>query len=300
MTLRFFIPLFMLFSQLSLAADNQASCEILYAAHPHKHASEAIGEQRLERTLELDFEQMSDYSELFIPLTSKIARAFLAGDGGDTIELTSHKVVLGGYEGESAPSVMIEVTVKDRRGYQELIELAAAIGYVYAQDSTLVICTGDLGDQWQSAVSLEVTDTGREALLTEESIPIVYGMMIGIAGSVDDLGYTYYEDRKLLSSLAESDRDVQEQEIWAEIAQWVNTMSNGDMELAIDERNVSIFFPHNDWDGRPSGGNYLEYLSGVAEAKNLEAWRKEFLQKLDSFLLDQPLPGVGHGKSQEK
>ena len=287
MALRIFMPLFMLFSQFSLAAGEQASCEIMYAAHPHKNAGEAIGEDRLQRTRELSFEQMSDFSEVFIPLTSQIAKVFLAGDDGDTIELTSHEVVLGGYEGESIPSVMIEVAIKDRRGYQELIELAAAIGYVYAQDSTLVICTGNIGEEWQSVVSLEVTDTGREALLTEESIPIVYGMMIGIAGSVEDLGYTYYEDRKLLSTLAEPDRDVQEQEIWADIALWVNTVSNGDVELAIEERNVSIFFPHNDWDDRPRGGNYLEYLSGVAEAKNLEAWREEFLQKLDGFLLDQ-------------
>jgi hypothetical protein len=208
--------------------------------------------------------------------------------------------VLGGYEGESAPSVMIQVAIKDRRGYGELIELAAAIGYVYAQDSTLVICSGDIGEQWQSAVSLEITDTGREALLTQESIPIVYGMMIGIAGSVDDLGYTYYEDRQLLSTLAESDRDLQEQEIWADIARWVNTVSNGDMELVVDERNVSIFFPHNDWDKRPRGGNYLEYLAGAAEAKNLKAWREAFLQKLDVFLLDQQLAGAPHDTSQKK
>lgn len=284
MTLRILVSMALLISQLTVASDEQASCELMYAAHPHKHATEAIGEERLQRTLDLSFEQMAAYSEVFIPMTAQIANAFIAGSDGSSLDLTSQQVVLGGYEGESAPSVMLEVSIKDRRGYQELIELAAAIGYVYAQDSTLVICSGDLGEEWQSVVSLEVTDTGREPLLTEESIPIVYGMMIGIAGSVDDLGYTYYEDRKLFSTLAETDRNVTEQEIWSDISRWVNTVSNGDVELAIDERDVSIFFPHNDWEDHPQGADYLDYLRGVAAAQNLAVWRKEFLQKLDVFL----------------
>jgi hypothetical protein len=93
----------------------------MYAAHPHKDAVEAIGQQRLDRTLALDFSAMKAFSEAFIPLTNIFFQQFLEAIEQRSISFGQQTIVLGGHEGETIPSVVTPVTIIGEDGYQQLI-----------------------------------------------------------------------------------------------------------------------------------------------------------------------------------
>jgi hypothetical protein len=264
------------------AGTTSSSCELMYAAHPHKNADEAIGQQRLDKTLALDFAGMEALSELFIPLTNEFSLQFLESVEKQSISLGPQAIVLGGYEGETIPSVVIPVTVNGEEGYQQLIQLAALIGHVYAQDSTLVICDGSVDGEWQQLESLEILDQGKEKFLVESNIPMLFGMMIGAAGSADSIGFTYYSDTQLFSTLSGADLD--KEELLQQVGEWIHVMSNGDVSLAIDSKPVAVFFPHNDWETFPKGGHYIPYLQGENQQDMLIEWRNDYLKMMDEFL----------------
>ncbi|MEH6581048.1 MAG: hypothetical protein V7754_03860 [Halioglobus sp.] len=269
------------------AGTENSSCELMYAAHPHKHADEAIGQQRLDKTLALDFSGMEAFSEVFIPLTDEFSRQFLESIDKQSISLGQQTIVLGGYEGETIPSVVIPVTVSGEQGYKQLIQLAALIGHVYAQDSTLVICDGSVGGEWQQLESLEVLDRGPEKFLVESNIPMLFGMMIGAAGTAENIGFTYYSDTQMFSTLSYTGGDLNKEEVLEQVGEWIHAMSNGDVSLAVGSKSVAVFFPHNDWENYPMGSHYFPYLQGEEQQKMLIEWRKDYLRVMDEFLTEE-------------
>lgn len=266
------------------AAENAAvQCEVMYAAHPHKKAVAAVGVDRISQTLSFDFEEMTAFSQAFIPNTQAIAED-IARSSGKSLRLLAQQLVLGGYEGETIPSVVIRVAVREAAGYAALVRMAAHIGYVYAQDSTLVICADEPVESWRKVNSVEIVDKGAEKFFKEENVPLFFGLMIGAFNGPERLGYTFYRDSKTFSTLAESERSPGEGSIIEGLSDWLAELSNGDVELAVSTRPLWIFFPHNDWRAEPEGGSYLRYMNRGEVSPLLKQRRRQYLQDVDKFL----------------
>ena len=265
-------------------SDNDAAvCEVMYAAYPHEKAVAAIGEQRLKQTQSFDFNEMRVFSKAFMPTTQAIAED-VARSSGESLRILGQKIVLGGYEGASLPSVVIRTAVRGKVGYTALVKMAAHIGYIYAQDSTLVICADEPVENWQNVTSLEVTDNGEEEFLNEDNVPLFFGMMIGAFNGPERLGYTFYKESKTFSTLAASDRSPGEYAVVKQLSDWLTELSNGDVELAISTRSLWIFFPHNDWQENPEGQAYFNYMERGLENRLLAQRRQQYLDDIDKFL----------------
>ena len=260
--------------------DQSVECELMYAAHPHKKAIVAIGENRLKETLSFNFDEMTEFSREFMPMTLEIAS--LSGD--DSVRINEQELVLGGYEGVTIPSVVIRVSVLRKEGYAALLRIASHIGYVYAQDSTLVICATKLVDGWDKVSSLEVVDQGKVNFFTERNVPLFFGLMIGAFNGPERLGYTFYKDSKIFSTFSESGRSLRGNSVIESLSVWLNELSNGDVDLSISSGPVSIFFPHNDWETNPEGESFQHYMEQGRLNPVLVKNRERYIQRLDQFL----------------
>jgi len=254
----------------------------MYSAHPHSRAVEAIGTERLALVHALDVQDTSDYSSTFLPLTREMADA-IAGQSRGSLEILGQDLVLGGYAGVSTTTAVIRTGILKPEGYQTLLRLAARIGYIYAQDSTLVICEGKPVNDWRSVVSLEISDTGKEAFLSEENAIRFYGLIVGAFNGPDNIGYTYYPESKVFSTLAGLSRGWEGRLIVEELANWLSTLSNGDIQFRFVERPVWIFYPHNNWEENPEGGTYTSHLAGQKIGPRLHQRRKQFLKTFDNY-----------------
>lgn len=265
-------------------SDNAAAvCEIMYAAHPHEKAVAAVGAHRLEQTQVFNFDEMTAFSQAFMPSTQAIAED-VAESSGESLRILEQELVLGGYEGETIPSVVIRASVHGDMGYAALVRMAAQIGYVYAQDSTLVLCPDEPVESWRRVTSVEIVDKGTEEFFKEENVPLFFGMMIGAFNGPERLGYTFYKDSKTFSTLAESERSSTEGSVLEQLSDWLTELSNGDIELAISTRQLWIFFPHNDWRDEPQGGAYIRYMESSEVDPLLEQRRQQYLNDVDRFL----------------
>ena len=262
---------------------NTVICEVMYAPHPHHKAAEVIGEDRLEQTLALDFDDMAAFSLEFMASTNDIAQDVAMSSGG-MLEILDQSLVTGGYEGETIPSVVIRTSVHGDSGYADLIRMAARIGYVYVQDSTLVICPDEPVEDWEKLISVEVTDSGNETFFDSDSVRLFYGMMIGAFNGHEGLGYTFYEESGTFSTLAESSLESGGDSIIESIADRLYELSNGDVEFEVTRRSVWVFYPHNDWTTNPSGDSYVAFMDDGVVSDVTARRRVEFLSSVDVFL----------------
>jgi len=264
------------------AGEVLSTCELMYSAHPHGQAVVALGSKRLALVRALNVEETGNYSSNFLSMTREMANAVIASSGG-SLEFLNQNLVLGGYAGTSTTTAVIRTAVHEPAGYQALLRLAARIGYVYAQESTLVICDGEAVANWRSVVSLEISDSGKEAFLSKKNAIRFYGLIVGAFNGPDNIGYTYYPESKVFSTLAGLSTGEKGRSLVEELGNWLSTLSNGDIQFKFAERPVWIFYPHNNWKQYPGGDTYTEYLTGGKIGSDLRQRRTQFLQSFDSY-----------------
>ena len=262
--------------------ETPISCELMHSAHPHPTAIAPMGESRLSQAHTLNLAQTAEYSLAFIPLTREIAEAVSTTSSGG-LEIVGQDLVLGGYAGQSTITVVLRVQIHDPSGTAALLRLASHIGYVYAQESTLVICEGHVIEGWSKVTSLEVSDEGREKFLTEKNATIFYGMMVSAFNGPEKVGYTYYYDSQVFSTVAEFKYGKKGNAIVEGLANWINIFSNGDVELSLKRRPVQVFYPHNSWEANPQGATYRQYMREGKLNPQLAERRVQFLQIFDDF-----------------
>lgn len=276
----------LIISNIAFAANKGTECEIMYASHPHPKAIIAVGSERLKQVSTLSYEETAEFSKTFIPLTNDIISS-LVGSSNKSIKVKEQELILGGYEGETVTSVVIKTVVFNDKGQNTLLKLAAHIGYVYAQDSTLVICSdkpSSVDDNWTPLRSIEIKDEGKEDFFKEKNVPIFFGMMIGAHNSPDNLGYTFYKNSKIFSTLASSTHGKEELDVLSGLANWVKDISDGDISLNISSKDTWVFFPHNDWESNPLGKSYKKYIN-INAIKGLDIKRQQFLNRVDQFFI---------------
>lgn len=270
---------------LSLDAGQALStCELMYSAHPHNRAIDAMGIERLAFVRMLDVQETGEYSRTFLAMTREMTDVITEQSKG-SLEFLGQDLVLGGYAGVSTTTAVIRTAVHNPAGYQALLRLAARIGYVYAQDSTLVICDGQGIKDWRNVVSLEISDSGEEIFLSEENAIRFYGLIVGAFNGPDNIGYTYYPESKMFSTLAGLSRGEEGRSIVEKLTAWLSTLSNGDIQFKISERRVWVFYPHNNWKEHPKGDTYRAYLTGQKIGPRLHQRRNQFLKIFDDYFI---------------
>ena len=274
----------LMYSSALSASKSSPTCELMYSAHPHQRAIAAVGAERLALVQTLDVQETGIYSNAFLAMTREMAKTTTSNSQGK-LEFLGQDLVLGGYAGVSTTTAVIRTAIHGPSGYQALLRLAARIGYVYAQDSTLVICDGQAPANWRSVVSLEISDAGNEAFLSEENAIRFYGLIVGAFNGPDNIGYTYYPGSKVFSTLAGLSRGKEGRSIVEELANWLSTLSNGDVQFKFDERPVWIFYPHNNWKEYPEGGAYSAHLTDQNIDPGLHQRRAQFLKTFDDYFI---------------
>jgi len=260
-------------------------CEIIYAPHPHKTAINAIGAERLNKTLSLSFTGMVQVSEAFIPMTQALIEEVIAEDNA-SIALLGHDVMLGGYEGESIPSVVIKTKFTGEENTASLLKIAAEIGFIYAQDSVLVICDYQVDSAFHATTSVELTDQGRKSFIDENSAPLLFGMMIGAHNGVENLGYSYFKDTKVFSTFVDLASADKEMLVINDLVSWLQELSQGEVSLNVTAKPIWIFFPHNKWSINQQGQGFYPYLDANDINKKLMDKRQLFLNKMDNVLAE--------------
>ena len=283
MLLRFMIA-FLLAAQVTVAQAEDV-CEIIYSPIPHINAEQATGSQRLEDIFKLNF---SAQQALFVSLINVTDSFFAAAPYiKNTIsEVESHRLVIGGYEGITTPSISMKVrlnpAVSNKMAAMKTI--AAAMGYFYIQDSVLIICPDDGQVNATDSYSFSLQDTGEKMFFTDANAQLFFGLMIGAFNSPEGLGYTYYKDSGTFSTLVPISSASKDTEVFKDISHLLESLSQGNVRIGISQHKVDIAFPHNDWAAQPQGGTFKEIVAGNFSENNLAVHRKTFLDVLDHHI----------------
>ena len=263
------------------AVDFIDRCELFYETRPHKNAKKTINPGLIRAAASLSSADVYRFTESLVPLTDRLLSDAVESYG-DTLTVRSHEIVQGGYEGITSSSVVLRITLNDQTAYQSLSDLAARIGYLYVQDSTLVACENISAEGWLDTESYELSDTqDSQQFWNEKNAALFFGLMIGASNDPDDIGYTYYPEAGIFLTFVDSD---QEKEMVNSLVEWVEGLSEGSIDIAAINKRLKIFFPHNDWDAYPEGESYQKALQSDAVLDDLNGYRKLYIQKLDAFI----------------
>lgn len=266
-------------------SDSQAEiakCEIMYAVYPHPKSTISTGASVLAALSEFDKQEKLALIGLFKDEAMAIAKTSLGKSNG--IRINRQEAVLGGYEGKTIPSMVLHTSVTSQAGYTTLIEIAANIGYVFSQDSTLVICDQAAGEDWVDLVSLNIQDAGTKTFFTNENIGLFFGLMIGQLNTTDDLGYTFYKGTRIFSTFSPPYNANKKADAVQYLAAWLNDISNKNITLNISKQPVSVFFPHNDWAINPAGEQYTKYLRDGLVSPEIMSFKARVKRDIQQYI----------------
>ena len=264
----------------SEAPPDSLSCEILIAPTPHVTSTHVVGKERLERIHSLSSIEVRDFYRTLTNITDRLLQWAIGPDSGWTIE--SQRELIGGYEGLSIPSVVVQLESNGTGRIDEIKWVVAALGYVYIQDSALMICDDDGLANDTDATNLIVVDAGRRAFLSESSAELLFGMMIGLNNGADGLGYSFFPKRKTFETLEFDSQTRPMTALMRKVSQQVASLSNNQVVLDVTSRPVEVVFPGNDWAMTKNGESYMALLDGVDHAM-LQTYREQFLLAIDNF-----------------
>ncbi|PHZ85393.1 hypothetical protein [Paremcibacter congregatus] len=260
-------------------------CEIIYSPIPHINAAVATGEDRLEGVFKLNTRQQEDLFKSLVTVTDSF---FSSSPYVENIisEVKSHKLVSGGYEGITTPSISMTVALDDRvtDKMQAMQKIAAAMAFFFIQDSVLVICPDDGKITETDSYSFDLHDQGGKQFLSAENAQLFFGMMIGMFNGPQDLGYTYYASRGVFSTLVPLSSVDHDRRVLEKLSATLKDLTQGQVDLAITPHRVDIAFPHNDWASDPQGGHLKDIMGNSFSLENLLSHRQKFLQHLDQHI----------------
>ena len=173
------------------AADNLSSpdCELFYAVFPNRDAAGQVEGKVFDAVSGLNWEQRKALSRT----QSKRLESILAISPGlvNRIKFGDILVTQGGYQGVSGISINARLNLVADAAGKDVISLASMIGYIYFQDSVLLLCHVPVDKGIKPAVIHSVLDAGSKDYLNPVSARLLFGMMMGYLNRVASVGYTY-------------------------------------------------------------------------------------------------------------
>lgn len=263
------------------AADNLSSpdCELFYAVFPNRDAAGQVEGKVFDAVSALSWEQRKALSRT----ESKRLESILAISPGlvNRIKLRDILVTQGGYQGVSGISINARLNLVADAAGKDVISLASMIGYIYFQDSVLLLCHVSVDKGIRPAVIHTVLDAGSKDYLNPVSARLLFGMMMGYLNRVESVGYTYEQANDIFRVLEFDRANQPKKKALSSIAGHLGDLSGGKVKLDIRSADVFAFSTGNKWEEFPQGGNYVRRFPGDVDKELIKAEQVVFIKKLE-------------------
>ena len=269
------------------AADDLSSpdCEFFYAVFPNRDAAGMVEGKVFDAVSGLSWEQRKALSRT----ESKRLESILALSPGlvNRIKVGDILVTQGGYQGVSGISINARLGMSAHTTGKDVISLASMIGYIYFQDSVLLLCHVSVANGIKPAVMHTVLDAGSKDYLNPVSARLLFGMMMGYLNRVESVGYTYEQANDIFRVLEFDRVDKPRKKALSSIAGHLGDLSGGKVKLDIRSAEVFAFSTGNKWKEFPQGGDYISRFPGDVDKDLIKAEQMVFIREL----MVEPRPG---------
>ena len=263
------------------AADNLSNpdCEIFYAVFPNRDTAGLIKKKVFETVSELSWEQRKALSQF----QSKRLESILAISPSlvNKIKLGGILITQGGYQGVSGISINARLNMAADSTGEDIISLASMIGYIYFQDSVLLLCHVSVDKDIKPAVMHTVFDVGSKGYLNPVSARLLFGMMMGYLNRVESVGYTYEQANDIFRVLEFDRVDQPRKKAISSIAGHLGDLSDGKVRLDIRSADVFAFSTRNKWKVFPQGGDYVRRFADDVDKQLINSEQMVFIKKLE-------------------
>ena len=196
------------------------------------------------------------------------------------IRIRDTLITQGGYKGVSGISINAHLDTAADSTAADIISLASMIGYIYFQDSVLMLCHTPPDQGMYPAVMHTVSDAGSEDYLNPLSARLLFGMMMGYLNQVESVGYTYEQGGDIFRVL-EFDRQAGPQKkALLSIAGHLADISDGKVKLDIRSTGIVAFSTGNKWKKYPRGGDYISRFAGDVDLELIKSGQMRFIREL--------------------
>ena len=263
------------------AADKLSNpdCEIFYAVFPNRDTAGLVEKKVFEAVSELNWEQRKTLSRS----ESKRLESILAISPSlvNKIKFGDILVTQGGYQGVSGISINARLNMAADSTGEDIISLASMIGYIYFQDSVLLLCHVSVDKGIKPAVMHTVFDVGSKDYLNPVSARLLFGMMMGYLNRVESVGYTYEQANDIFRVLEFDRVDQPRKKVISSIAGHLGDLSDGKVRLDIRSADVYAFSTGNKWKVFPQGGDYVRRFADDVDKQLINSEQMVFIKKLE-------------------
>ena len=276
------ISLFFLFPlSVFAAADNISSpdCELFYVVFPNRDAAAQVERKVFDAVSRLSWEQRKALSRT----ESKRLESILAISPSliNKIKVGDILITQGGYQGVSGISINARLIMAAHATGKDVISLASMIGYIYFQDSVLLLCHVSVDKGIKPAVIHTVIDVGSKDYLNPVSARLLFGMMMGYLNRVEAVGYTYEQANDIFRVLEFDRVDKPKKKALLSIAGHLDDLSDGKVKLDIQSADVFAFSTGNKWKEFPQGGDYASRFADDVDKELIKSEQMVFIEKLE-------------------
>lgn len=265
----------------SAAPDNLSSpdCELFYVVFPNRDAAGQVESKVFDAVSRLSWEQRKALSRT----ESKRLESILAISPGlvNRIKVGDILITQGGYQGVSGISINARLDMSAEATGKDVISLASMIGYIYFQDSVLLLCHVSVDKGIKPAVIHTVLDAGARDYLNPVSARLLFGMMMGYLNRVEAVGYTYEQANGIFRVLEFDRVDQPNKKALSSIAGHLGDISDGKVKLDIRSADVFAFSTGNKWKKFPQGGDYAARFAGDVDKTLIKSEQMVFIKKLE-------------------
>ncbi|MDE0512789.1 MAG: hypothetical protein OXI88_13485 [Gammaproteobacteria bacterium] len=263
------------------APDNLSSpdCELFYVVFPNTDAAGQVESKVFDAVSGLSWEQRKALSRT----ESKRLESILAISPGlvNRIKLGDILITQGGYQGVSGISINARLDMSAEATGKDVISLASMIGYIYFQDSVLLLCHVSVDKGIKPAVMHTVLDIGARDYLNPVSARLLFGMMMGYLNKVESVGYTYEQANDIFRVLEFDRVDQPNKKALSSIAGHLGDISDGKVKLDIRSADVFAFSTGNKWKKFPQGGDYATRFADDVDKALIKSEQMVFIKKLE-------------------
>ena len=263
------------------APDNLSDpdCEIFYAVFPNRDTAGLIEKKVFEAVSELSWEQRKALSQSQSQRLESILS--ISPSLVNKIKLGDILITQGGYQGVSGISINARLNMAADSTGEDIISLASMIGYIYFQDSVLLLCHVSVDKGIKPAVIHTVFDVGSKDYLNPVSARLLFGMMMGYLNRVKSVGYTYEQANDIFRVLEFDRVDQPRKKAISSIAGHLVDLSDGKVRLDIRSADVYAFSTGNKWKVFPQGGDYVRRFAGDVDKQFIKSEQMVFIKKLE-------------------
>lgn len=265
----------------SAAADNISSpdCELFYVVFPNRDAAGRVESKVFDTVSGLSWEQRKALSRA----ESKRFESILAISPGlvNKIQFRDILITQGGYQGVSGISINARLDMSAEATGKDVISLASMIGYIYFQDSVLLLCHVSVDKGIKPAVIHTMLDAGSKDYLNPVSARLLFGMMMGYLNRVESVGYTYEQANGIFRVLEFDRVDQPKKKALSSIAGHLGDLSDGKVKLDMRSADVFAFSTGNKWKEFPRGGDYVRRFAGDVDKELIKSEQMVFIKKLE-------------------